>query len=445
MAADNISVPISIEWTYEGKKWANSPHGSNVVIEPQDSAPMPSVSSFDYPGDYIIYFNKPNFKKPGKYLYLVYQTNQDFEEAGMSVSYDKTIYRIIFFVQQGSNGLITSVYAYDDSRYNSDDENYNKQARITFVNDDPHIHKNNGDIVNPNDPYHPFHPENPWYPDGPTDPTNPYFPVEPNRPTDPTNPDRNENNTPIYPTEPSNPDRPNEPINPSKPPIEGRDPDYWPEREEPNPIPDRPFPWWPWPWVPEDDEFIDQNSPAIYEKPWWWDMLFPEEEFVPNRPAIDPSDPTNPLKPVNPARPEVPWWWNTLYPDIVFDPSNPNKPVEDAPSVKPWWWDKLFPNIDYNPKNLAKVTTDPPRDDNQDLGAKSDEDRFKDNSNRFFPYGSGNNDSPNSSIVEGNRRDKNSKTNVKTGIRSISLWLLILVIASILYILTRNKNKKESY
>lgn len=551
MAADKMTVPISVEWTYEGQKWANSPHKSNIVIKPQDNAPMPSVSSFDYPGDYIVYFSRPNLTKPGKYEYLLYQTNQDFEEAGMSVTYDKTVYRLIFFVQQGQDDLVTSVYAYDDSKYNEDDENANKRAQITFINDDPHIHKNNGEIVDPNDPYHPFHPDNPWYPDNPTDPTNPYLPVEPNRPTDPRNPDRNEDNTPIYPTEPSDSDRPNEPINPSLPPVEGRDSDYWPERVNPNPAPEKPFPWWPWPWTDlEDDGDIYQSLPVMREKPWWWDMLFPEEEFVPNSPAIDPSDPTNPSKPVDPSITTVPWWWDILYPGIDFDPNNPDKPREEAPSEKPWWWDKIlpghtydpsnpvvpyipldpkfrekpwwwddlfpdeifdptkpyidpsdpgnptkvvdkstnakpwwwdilypdtvfdsenpdkeaekaprekpwwwdkiFPDSEYNPQDLPKIPNDRVSSGNN-IASGSYEDRFRDRNSEYYKYGNKNGrvsatDGDSNYNSKSNGFDKNSNSNVRTGIKSLSLWLVILIIAIIAYILTKkDRNNKKNY
>ena len=161
MAAEKISVPISVEWNYEGQKWANSPHNANVVIKAQNGAPQPSIKSFDYLGDYIVNFTEPNFTKAGKYEYLIYQTNEDFNEEGRTVTFDKTRYRLIFFVQNTSDGLRTTAYAYDDAKYNKDDLNENKQPKIRFVNDDPHIHKNNVEIVDPSDPYHPFNPENP--------------------------------------------------------------------------------------------------------------------------------------------------------------------------------------------------------------------------------------------------------------------------------------------
>lgn len=228
-ASDKISVPIFVEWTYEGQKWANSPHKSNVVIKPQNGAPSPSVTSFDYAGDYIINFIQPELPRPGKYEYLIYQTNEDFEEAGQSVTYDKTVYRLIFYVESDQNGLTTVALAYDDKNFDLNNHKAGKEAKIRFVNDDPFIHKNNGDIVDPKDPFHPFNPQNPWYPENPTDPNNPYLPIEPNKPSDPTNPDRDKDNTPIYPSEPENPKNPDQPINPTDPAIPGRKPDYWPE------------------------------------------------------------------------------------------------------------------------------------------------------------------------------------------------------------------------
>lgn len=154
-ADEKISIPISVEWTYEGQKWENSPHQSNVVIKALNDAPGFSNSSFNSTGNYKIEITEPNFNKAGKYEYLIYQNNEDFTEKGKTVSYDKTKYRLVFFVQNGTNGLTSSVYAYNESDYKENDNNTNKKAEIKFINDDPYKHKDNGEIVGPDDSKNP--------------------------------------------------------------------------------------------------------------------------------------------------------------------------------------------------------------------------------------------------------------------------------------------------
>lgn len=466
-AAEKISVPISVEWNYEGQKWANSPHFANVIIQAQNGAPEPSVSSFNYPGDYKIEFYQPNFTKAGKYEYLIYQTNQDFKEEGRTVTFDKSKYRLIFFVQNGPDGLITTAYAYNEKNYDANDLNANKESKITFVNDDPHIHKNNGEIVDPSDPYHPFHPNNPWYPYDPNNPINPYLPSQPNRPTDPTNPDRNEDNTPIYPTEPIDPENPNNPMNPSNPPVPGRPDDYWPEYPKPS-NPNQPEPWLPWPWSPTDSDKTENpitpaNPPKIIEgeKPWWWDKIT-DEDFNPQKPPIDPTDPENPTKAVDTTRPTEPWWWEILYPGKTFDPTNPDKAVEKPPHQKPWWWDNLFPEIPYNPENPKNPIEDEKRPNEED--DKEDADKANKDKNVSPPNGNEDNDqnaktskesrtpkddnqnsdeSEDVNAFRKNGKNRNASDRVKTGIESIGMWLIIMIMSALaLYKLEDQKRKK---
>lgn len=148
-ASNQISVPIYVEWTYGGQKWDNSPHFSNVLIEPLNDAPNPSVSSFDYQGNYIVEFSQPNFTKTGKYEYLIYQTNEDFVEGNRTVRYDKISYRLVFSLHKNGKGLSTSVYAYDNRDYGLKDK-WSKKANIRFVNEDPFLHNKNGDILDKN-------------------------------------------------------------------------------------------------------------------------------------------------------------------------------------------------------------------------------------------------------------------------------------------------------
>lgn len=488
-AANKISVPISVEWNYEGQKWANSPHKANLIIKPQGNAPAPSKDSFDYAGDYKVLFESPDFKSAGKYEYLIYQNNEDFEENGRTVTYDKSKYKLIFYVQNTNEGLSTTAWAYDISKYDENNQNESKEEKITFVNDDPHIHKNNGDIVDPDDPYHPYNPENPWYPDNPTDPTNPYLPVEPNKPTDPTNPDRTKDNTPIYTTEPEDPDKENEPINPTKPPIPDRSEDYWPEYPKPTPNPDKPaetdkpFPWWPWPWTPDDEDDTEGNvtpkptdpsdkpnlpsdgngesdnetpntggvdsgtgaKPGRIIKPSWWDKLIPDKPFDPDNPKVDITDPDNPTKPIDTSADLKPWWWDAIFPNTPYDPENLPKRYDednDGSANKGNDNDNLS-GIDGEDNTGSDKTSETEEDSNADkTNSDQSESEIDDESDS-----SGASDrekleesNTNNSIFA---KDKNSRSNVKTGIESIAIWAIVLVIAILLYGLSYKERRKE--
>ena len=488
-ADSKINIPINVEWMYGEEKWANSPHKAKVVIEPQEDAPKPTVASFEYSGDYIIYFNKPNFDKVGRYEYVIRQDNEDFEENGRTVTFDKSRYRLIFIVENSNDGLKTNVFTYNEANFNKDNLENGKGAKIRFVNNDPHIHRNDGSIVDPGNPYHPFNPNNPVKPN---DPDSPYQPSKENQPTDPTNPDRNENNTPIYPTEPEDPANPNIPINPIKPtnPNDDKWPPVYPPNPNNPPIPGDNsgkdsntggFPWWPnWPWNPNEqedspssDESTDDTSDAEEKenkKPWWWDELNPGVEFNPENPPIDPTDPKNPNKPVDTSKPEVPWWWEILYPGKVFDPAHPDKPVEQAPAEKPWWWEKIFPDIPYNPEDPKKPIDDKnesedyDKEDNQtettpptsEDGSESDTDDASKKSKRDGEVDSNaasvKSPATNNQSVVGNNglfswlskgNDRKSTGRVKTGIESVFIWLIILLIAA--YALYKMQKNKDTY
>ena len=131
--ASSVSVPISVEWYYGDKKWDQSPHRSDVKLEAIGNAPAVKDDFFGI-GDLSFTF-QGEFKSPGKYEYLVYQTNDDIIEENKSVFYDKTVYRLIFYVQNSSKGLIVSAYAYNNENYS--DSNLGKSSEIKFRNNDP--------------------------------------------------------------------------------------------------------------------------------------------------------------------------------------------------------------------------------------------------------------------------------------------------------------------
>ena len=131
--ASSVSVPISVDWYYGDEKWDQSPHRSDIKVEAIGNAPAFKEDFFGI-GDLSFKF-QGEFKNPGKYEYLVYQTNDDIIEENRSVFYDKTVYRLIFYVQNSSKGLIVSAYAYNNENYS--DSNLGKSSEIKFRNNDP--------------------------------------------------------------------------------------------------------------------------------------------------------------------------------------------------------------------------------------------------------------------------------------------------------------------
>ena len=160
-------VPIKVDWYYNEDKWDKSPHRSDIVIEPLGSAPLPQgVGEFNGVGDLEFNF-APNFDKPGKYEYSIYQNNQDIEENHMWVRYDKAVYRLVFFVQANKGSLEISAYVYNNDDYDAKKLNPGKVASIEFKNSDPVFHSQDGSIVKPTDPDHPDYTKNPQYPEDP--------------------------------------------------------------------------------------------------------------------------------------------------------------------------------------------------------------------------------------------------------------------------------------
>ncbi|MDU2353675.1 MAG: FctA domain-containing protein [Anaerococcus sp.] len=179
--AINQAVPIGVDWFYEDEKWNNSPHRSDIKIDPINNAPLhKGVDEFYGIGDLKFNFI-PEFDKVGKYEYLVYQNNEDIEEDNRWVRYDRTVYRLVYLVQENKNGLTISTYAYDDSNYDKKTSDKGKVTNIVFKNHDPHRHRKDGSIIKPKDP------ENT---DGKKDPE---YPEDPNKPIDKT--DRNNKNS----------------------------------------------------------------------------------------------------------------------------------------------------------------------------------------------------------------------------------------------------------
>ena len=144
--ASSVSVPISVDWYYGDEKWDQSPHRSDVKLEAIGDAPAVKDDFFGI-GDLSFTF-QGEFKSPGKYEYLVYQTNDDIIEENRIVFYDKTVYRLIFYVQNSSKGLIVSAYAYNNENYS--DSNLGKSSEIKFRNNDPN--KDSGSATKPNKP-----------------------------------------------------------------------------------------------------------------------------------------------------------------------------------------------------------------------------------------------------------------------------------------------------
>lgn len=144
--ASSVSVPISVDWYYGDKKWDQSPYRSDVKLEAIGNAPAVKDDFFGI-GDLSFTFQR-EFTSPGKYEYLVYQTNDDIIEENKSVFYDKTVYRLIFYVQNSSKGLIVSAYAYNNDNYS--DSNIGKSSEIKFRNSDPN--KNIESATKPNKP-----------------------------------------------------------------------------------------------------------------------------------------------------------------------------------------------------------------------------------------------------------------------------------------------------
>ena len=160
-------VPIKVDWYYNEDKSDSSPHRSDIVIEPLGSAPLPQgVGEFYGVGDLEFNFTS-DFEKPGKYEYLVYQDNEDVEEDHMWIRYDRTVYRLVFFVQSVKDGLGISSYAYDNDNYDAENVNTGKLAKIVFNNVDSAYHRKDGTIIKPSDPDHPQAKKDPQYPKDP--------------------------------------------------------------------------------------------------------------------------------------------------------------------------------------------------------------------------------------------------------------------------------------
>lgn len=161
------AVPIKVDWYYNEDKWDSSPHRTDLVVEPIGSAPLPKEAREFYGVGDIEFSFAPNFDNPGKYEYLIYQDNEDIEENHMWVRYDRTVYRLVFFVQVGKDGLDISSYAYDNDNYDAENVNTGKLAKIVFKNIDPAHHRKDGTIIKPSDPDHPQAKKDPQYPKDP--------------------------------------------------------------------------------------------------------------------------------------------------------------------------------------------------------------------------------------------------------------------------------------
>lgn len=153
--AVRINVPISVEWYYGDDKWDDAYHRTDIKIEPLNGAPIPKeVENFSGEGDLRLEF-APDFTGPGKYEYLVYLANEDIVEENRQVIFDKTTYRLVYFVQYGPHGLEIAAYAYDNDKYINNPQEASKIAELKFKNNDPHKGKGDGSTTKPNDPNNP--------------------------------------------------------------------------------------------------------------------------------------------------------------------------------------------------------------------------------------------------------------------------------------------------
>lgn len=162
VSADSQSLAIKVEWYHNEDKLDDSPHPTNIKIDPLNNAPMPKdYKDYKEYGDYTFYFS-PTFNKAGKYEYLVYLTNEDRLEENEWIKYDKKVYRLVYYVQNTASGLYTSVIAYDNSLYKLDANN-TKIASIVFKNIDPYYHDKDANIIKrkSNKPFVPVYPYDP--------------------------------------------------------------------------------------------------------------------------------------------------------------------------------------------------------------------------------------------------------------------------------------------
>lgn len=128
------ATPINVKWTCKEANCQKEKHLVSIMVEPIGNAPI-GDDSYEIRGDGSIDF-APEFDKAGKYEYLIYQENKDIKDGKTELIYDKTVYHLVYVVQEGAKGLEITAYAYDKDKYDKDPNNTGKSGDINFPNKD---------------------------------------------------------------------------------------------------------------------------------------------------------------------------------------------------------------------------------------------------------------------------------------------------------------------
>ena len=128
------ATPINVKWEFKKDSCDKEKHLANIRIKPIGNAPI-GDDYYEIRGDGSIDF-APEFDKADKYEYLIYQENKDINDGKTELIYDKTVYRLVYVVQEGAKGLEITVYAYDNDKYDKDPNNTGKAGDINFPNKD---------------------------------------------------------------------------------------------------------------------------------------------------------------------------------------------------------------------------------------------------------------------------------------------------------------------
>lgn len=128
------ATPINVKWACKEANCQKEKHLVSIRVEPIGNAPI-GDDYYEIRGDGSFDF-APDFAKAGKYEYLIYQENKDIKDDKIELIYDKTVYRLVYMVQEGAKGLEITAYAYDKDKYDKDPNNTGKSGDINFPNKD---------------------------------------------------------------------------------------------------------------------------------------------------------------------------------------------------------------------------------------------------------------------------------------------------------------------
>ena len=96
-------TPINVKWECDKDSCNKEKQIANIRIKPIGNAPI-GDDLFEIKKGGSLFF-EPDFNKAGKYEYLIYQENKDIKDDKSEITYDRTVYRLVYVVQQGSSGL----------------------------------------------------------------------------------------------------------------------------------------------------------------------------------------------------------------------------------------------------------------------------------------------------------------------------------------------------